>query len=881
MNLRQASLEMPTTSLTATSLTVGSVTRLDTSPSILQRSITSVTEESRIAKRAKLSIPPEKTTIASQIQSSVYTTIEQLIADVDTAVSEFCSEVNVRNDINKSSRNAIYSYEDRAQVFKALALKKELGSIVLREMIQRPHILNTEALDSHSYLGGHEIKGLGLSTGSDGMSRTVLTMYGSAPGPKHLFSSLQVTTRIDANSIDVQGKGQPFANIADELDSTTMPAPLMESTLPPGISVTKVVPVHSGESMPDKQHMPTIGDVFAPPLTQVPLNPPRQSRHTATRSSSVNWFNPSETVPPIRTNRREYYISQPLSTGQWLTYNIAPSPTQLSSPEAKRKQRDRALSFGESRTTISQEDVVAHQQAKEDAAFRSAYSTFGPDRDNAAALVPENVKNRLWWKRFGETKYHDLLSSAPSIDLEEDVVEVDDLLQDSGLGEDDTFREAVESWVPEEVPSDFREVADVKDEAQETSKDVDEILRDISGLLETLNSYQRVRNLSLATNSRTTAGQNPQLTAMSGSPTSPSSPEFDIYSILKSQLTLMIASLPPYAVAKLDGEKLEALNVGSRIQVDGKQYKGTIEEDEFTARTKQVALNAATGSTARGGATNPSVSARGAHYQPPAIPIVQTPRSNYAAQPSAPRPPSSALYAAQQQYSGRPATSSNYYSSTGYRPSYPPQRPSTSTSERYTYAASQHPIQQSGQTHQGQYVNGYRSYPASNSQSFSQYTSPIASTQGSQYQRPSQPGYQQRAQNTQHSYASETTARSASPQNAGISYTPQHQPRYPYHTQGSTPSQSRPQPSHQASQYAVQTPSSTQVNGAGSQHTFLTANEQALLMNRQKAQLAEQVQTSSVRQGSGTPQPANGLFGGQSSGASVPQANGVMVGQGQ
>lgn len=60
----------------------------------------------------------------------------------------------------------------------------------------------------------------------------------------------------------------------------------------------------------------------------------------------------------------------------------------------------------------------------------------------------------------------------------------------------------------------------------------------------------------------------------------------------------------------------------------------------------------------------------------------------------------------------------------------------------------------------------------------------------------------------------------------------------------------------------------------------MTAEEQSALMNRQKAQLAEQ-QSSAVRQGSGTPQPANGHYSGPQNGTPAVQSNGVAVGQGQ
>ena len=858
----------------------------DLIPSILDYPISSNTEQDHTAKRAKLTEPTAKTSVASKIRSHIYSAIEELVADVDKAVSNIMYDLSDQSDGNDGQASSPYARQTHPKVIQAKALQKELDNILLREMVQRPKFLPTNTKDSshvhdEDAAGERRSKKSGMLIGENSVGRTVLTLFGGAPQPKQLFSSLQQPIAVDSEPPEEMG----IANILSDDKSSLVHVPLREVALPNGISTTMVVPVHCTSSREGKNAAPTIGELFAPPPALAPLNPPRQSRHTATRSSSVNWFNASEAPPPGKSHRKESYTSQPLTTPQWLTYNVAPPPKEFSSPEAKRKQRDRALSIGETQSALSQEAIAEHQQAKEDALFRSVYSSFAPDRDNAAALVSERTKNKIWWKRVGEIKYQGL-SAFGSIEAVGS--DVHGPANDDMVDEDVSFKEAVDSWRPEDLPTEMKEPMNRSTEMPETSKELDEILQGISELLETLNSHQRVRNLSLSSNTRAITGQNSQLNATSGSPTGPSDAEYDTYEILKSQLAIMVQMLPPYALAKLDGEKLGILNVNTKIQIEGKNYKGAMEDDDITAKAR---LSANTGYPARSLNTNASLPARSSGYHQTTTPVPAS-RSSYAPQPTIPRPATgSAAYLPNQQYSSRPPSSNHYFSGNS-RSSFPPQRPAASTSERYSYSASQNYTPQPPQSSHSQYANGNRQYPTSNGSSYSQqYSTPqhggsSVPVQGSQ-QRPSQPGYQQRAMNSQgYGYTPAGPGRSASPPKAASTYTPPHQQTSTYSTHGSTPSQQRPQLYHQhSSQYSSQTSTPTATNGTNpigpdTQRTYMTANEQAVLMNRQKVQLAEQ-QTSSVGQVSGTPQPANGLYSSQPNGTASVQPNGVTAGQGQ
>lgn len=850
--------------------------------------------ETHHAKRTKLSEPAEEPSIASRVKSRTYNNVEEAAADIDTVISTIVDEFRQMAAAANEQRLSTHTVEFGAEIAKALAFKKGFDNLILRERIQRPRSLTAKRdgeKPSQKSFVADSTKRPALENNDRINDRTgaraVLTLYGGvAPQPRQLFSSLQQPVGIDKKPENLQRDDVPIANASDYPQSTPLSVPSGDLTrehgLPNGISITKVVPVHSANSSDGiKKKIPTLGELFPPPATLPPHNPPKQSRNTATRSSSVNWYNASESVSTSRPHRRDSYGFQPLSTGQWLTYNMAPFSTQLSSPEAKRKQRDRALSFGEPQSTVSQETIVAHRQVKEDALFRSVYSSFAPDRDNTGALIPDHTKNRLWWKRIGETRYRNALeSSYPPLD-EEEVMEVNGAgMQDSAM--EDEFKVAVENWVPEGLPSELKETKDVVPKTPETSKEVDEILEGISDLLETLNSYQRIRNISLASNSRTMA--NPPLVSMPGSPTSPSAAEFDVFAMLQSQLALMVSTLPPFALAKLDGDKLGVLKINKKIQIQDKLYTGTLEGDEATAKAKQAPATPAASYPPRTVNPNLSLPARSSTYlHATATPTQPVQRPNYATQP---RPLGTATtYLPNQQYSSRPASANHYFTGTS-QSSYPSQRPISTTSERYSYSASQQYGQRPSQTSHSQQSNGYRSYSAQNGPSYSQqYSTPqhgalSASTQtpGSHTQRPSQPGYQQRALNAH-------SAKDASPPKAAnAAFTPPVQ-RPPYSGQGSIPPPPRPPIYQQHSvQYGSQTSVPRQVNGSGtvptsSQHTYMTAEEQSALMNRQKAQLAEQ-HHSAARQGSGTPAPAHRNYSEQPNGTPVVQQNGVAAGQG-
>ncbi|KAI4279625.1 MAG: hypothetical protein L6R38_004981 [Xanthoria sp. 2 TBL-2021] len=830
--------------------------RHDVTPSILHHPIPSPSTDAPATKRVKLSTAIEERTISRRVEANAYNCVNDFSKDLDAVVASVIEKLEstaLNGEFNDSHK---IRHERHPDVVRAIAFKRKFNNIILRELIQRPHLMSLVGSENNQSPAEEAISGKeelppGIAYAEDETNYSnVLTLFGGSGSgsgqPKQLFSSLK-DTQVGPN----HGVKDPKTTYS-------------EAGLPNGITFTKIVPVHS-QGDEGKKEVPTIGKLFAPPPNIQPLNPPRQSRHTATRSSSVNWYNPAEITTPSRPNRRDSYGTQPLTTGQWLTYNVIPSTKDLASPETKRKQRDRALSFGEPQTELSEKTLTLHRQAKDDALFRSVYSGFAPDQDNAGALVPQQSKNRIWWKRVGEQRFHNSklgFQQAPSYASVDPPSTEDNetLVDEQGI----SLEEAVRTWEPDTAPADF--TAGQREEGDDANaKGMEEMLNDISELLETLNSYQDVRNLSLANNVRTTTGQNAQLSAMTGTPASPSPEEMEIYTMLKSQLSIMISSLPPYALSKLDGRKLGKLNINTKIQVDTKSFQGSLEEDEISTRGRQPSAtnfpsrtpSAAGGLAPRNNypmaSSTPAALSHRASHLPPTVPARATAPSSYLSN---------------QQYSTRPPSANQYFANNA-RPSYTGQRPITSsTPDRYPYTGSQQYSQSAGRQ---PYANGYNQYSNANGTPYGQgYAhSPQVSTGN----RTSQPPYPPSSRPTQsYGYTATPTPAggSTSPSKAAAQYASQG-----YAGPSSTPSQARAPAYHQhSSQYnhagaASPLVNGTSMGGASSPQAQQSSADQAAEMQRQKAQSQE-----TQGRGSSTPQTAHATPTESNNGTSKVQANG-------
>lgn len=741
-------------------------------------------------------------------------------------------------DNTSITRFAPPSLEDTKLMTGALAFKKIFSRLRVRES-QRPSarkdgrqkdVTETEPKTEQPEDDEEILK---LEDIEDG--RAVLTLFGNAQGPKQLFSSLQQSKRIPPTLYD-----QASGIVGSAVEITV---PFQEAQLPNVISTTRILSIPAEDTAGKRRKIRTLGDVFAPPASVPQLTPPKPSKQLTTRGSTVNWVTHDSLTRSSRKGTT--FATQPLSAGHWLGYNGVDASLEPSSPVAKRRQRDRALSTGEAHQPPSESALAAARQAKESALFRSVFSSFAPSRDNSVAVVPDETKSRMWWHKVGEIRYESSMAIDPALLF----ADVDNLRITNGqVDEDEALKDAVDHFDPEQHSFEDPTLLDVEED--QTSK---KLIDEVSELLETLCSYQRIRNASLAASSRTPSLQNAQAS-------DPSPAEFDTYYLLKSQLTLLVSTLPPHAVAKLNGKQLDDLNISRTMLVEHKDYRGALEEDQVARIARQTALTTAAGPppVARmNSGPPPQYGMTSSQYSRPSTQSTPSsrPAQSYYPQQQAPnRSPSTHYPRSSTTGSGTYGTPNSGYNAPGARQSY--------TNQSYTQQTPR-PSSQMG-------TQQYYQRPSSSSYSNHQY---YQGTPQSQQPRPfsqSTNTYQPRAPNPPSMFnfnsnsASSPMPRTASPHKPTGG--PSSQPNYAQ--QARPPSYGTPttngqrdignaaggshfqQPAQQ--QQGTTTPSASapalvkaDALGPSGFHTSMSEEQQLMILDRQRAQLAGQ-QTAKV-----------------------------------
>lgn len=748
--------------------------------------------------------------------SQVYESLDGVLEDLDAAILDMEEKMQLPNS---AARN---HYMPVGSAHSELGLKVSAFQKKAHELVRRHKISMEQEQKKDSDLNGSNGKGDKRTQVSmaSGDNKRVLTLYGNAPGPKQLFSSFQLPT-------SVEGEVKQITPL------------IREGGLPTGITTTQIVPMPSSNLVETKKA--TLGDVFPSPANILPLQPPKRSPNSTTKDTVVGWYQPSSVDP--RQKSASYSMAN-VSCGQWLDYSNASSPKS-----SRKRHRDRALSLGGSKLVAPETDSAEAEAAKREALFRSAYSSFAPTKDNTAAIMPTGMLERLWWQQSGERAYkravENVTELTASMKTDPEAMNIVD-----GDEEIKKFEEAVEGWEKDVVDPSLVELAPA-DEKSIQEKDVEEVLEGISELLETLNSYQRIRHMSLNPTIRAGGGLlSAPDTSTLGSPSKPSDAEQATYEMLKAQLSLMIATLPPYAVAKLDADRLSELRVSTKIEVQVDDFRGVMEEDETAAKARALATASA---------------ANVARVQQPII-HRSTPAAaqGYGNQFSAPRP----VPAASHQYYGgaqtpsrapppnmqrTPATAPVPYQPrpAAAAPFRPPQQGYNTPNYGHT---APRPVQQytsSSQPQQYMQTPAAQSYLRAPSHSYqgAPQTAPQNAMNGRGYPQLAYPHQTQTTQNAPDYRYNATSAmanRQNSPQMPMYSQASPVQTRQAY----STPTPAVPQGSRQYVQNPMMTGGSPQVAQPSSYNssqstgysTFMTQEQQAGLMERQRAQLAQQQQ---------------------------------------
>ncbi|KAL0939484.1 uncharacterized protein CTRU02_206094 [Colletotrichum truncatum] len=500
----------------------------DANPSILKRPLPDFDAEQPDAKRQKSA--DKLVSIADKVTHDSYAHLEELASDLVDAVRDQLRELQSSDsgeDKEKADGNALV----QTKKFREKAMD------LLRREIAYPR----------SAANMPEIK----PDVDAASSEAVLTVFGLAPHGKQLFSSLPKKT--------------PGKEV-----SKAKPSPF---NLPPTVSTTYIVPSRSNE------RSATLGELFSSSRPLPPLQPPKQPKQMV-KGNALGFYHPEPAGKSKYFN--DSYSSKKVAVGYYLDYtNATPSSKN------KTKQRERAQSLAGRRPSTVELEVNEMESL-----FRSAFSSFAPCRDDSASVIPSSHAGRLHWRLTGQRNFNKLIESElREFELEDSVDQA--VEQASEKEVDEQFvNEAIEKWdewLVDPALQDMNEIVAKPKEKEAADKEVDDLLDDVTDMIETLLSYQRIRNLTLPSSQNRYAGDPVNGDMLShGAISVPTEEETTTYEALKAQLSLIINSLPPYAVAKLNGDQLEQLLISTKLEVRTDQYKGVMEDDAATqARLRQ------------------------------------------------------------------------------------------------------------------------------------------------------------------------------------------------------------------------------------------------------------------------------------------------------
>ncbi|MBA7490590.1 hypothetical protein ES702_01128 [subsurface metagenome] len=341
----------------------------------------------------------------------------------------------------------------------------------------------------------------------------------SSPTTVKMPSSTHAGQVITLRSNDAGLVKQLFTGLRKVLDSKVKLEEIDIRKLPSGFEIVDAAVPDTLQSNDTDSRI--FGDVYRPARNLRPLDPPKSSR--GSKENVLNFIKPFENYGS--TNKDDYRLVS-LSAGNWLEYAV---PDQ-----------ELAKFPSQGQTAVKKDPISL---------FKATFSSFAPVQDSSSAVVSNSDRSRQWFRKYGDQVMRNGFGTPPS-----------DEWENSTYPEiDDDYQQLIDTFIPtpEEEPKTIPAVEEDDDK---------DVLEEISDLLQTLSSYQHLRDLD---RNRVFAAN-----------IKPAGPEIDIYNLLRQQLELLVSALPPFAVAKLNGDQLEALNISTNIVVTTPDVAGTGQPDE-------------------------------------------------------------------------------------------------------------------------------------------------------------------------------------------------------------------------------------------------------------------------------------------------------------
>ncbi|KAI1768434.1 hypothetical protein GGR53DRAFT_409745 [Hypoxylon sp. FL1150] len=718
--------------------------RFDPTPSVLKRPLPDIEDSSDEpqTKRKKIDDGLSRPSIADKVAREEYEDVHSIIVDLKTSISDHLRELqDVRPEQNTKAN-------DEA-IAKIIDFKRHAHGLFKREIDYPTSASVSEVLQDLEQISDLQ---------SNASGNIVLTVHGEAMRGRQLYSSLQQV------GPDIEG-----GNAAIQ--------PLRENGLPSGIKTARAIPYCFPSAVEKDKKAKTLGELFPAPRNLPSLQPPKAPK-SSTKGVQVGWHRPELTEKS--KYRAGSYFSQAISTGRWLDYSNAAPPSQIMT-----KQRERALSLAGNKPSSTDLEM-----SEMESLFRGAFSSFAPSKDDSAAMISSGlISQTMWWQKVGKRNFDRLVETEVSDDAPEDAEKGDNAVVEEI--DEDLIKEALEDWDETMVDPSLEQVCCPK--KSDEDKDVDDLLQDVSDMVQTLVSYQKNRNLTLPTaSSQSRYAADPAHSDMltNGTPVQPGEEEMATYDTLKAQLSLVIQMLPPYAVARLNSDKLDELNISTKIEVRTDEYQGLMEEDEAAARARAAQAPTATSRpTTHRSSSSSSNLQYNQHYSTNRAPMpnpqyynTQTPIRP--PQPTVQRPPQTMPAA----YPPRPPSNTGYrapYPNAGYSQQYKPPQPYTQPAPYGGTPAQSRPPYQAAPNYPNQSTPRFSSYTP-NSQPQPQPTFHHHQPYQTQHQHPpaatSHPPYNQYSNG-----AGAAPQRTASPHVPHPQ--PQHQPipHHPGYNQGATP----------------------------------------------------------------------------------------------
>ncbi|SPO04468.1 uncharacterized protein DNG_07153 [Cephalotrichum gorgonifer] len=400
--------------------------------------------------------------------------------------------------------------------------------------------------------------------------------YPQAPYPTSHRTSQSTTLTVTPN---VQNARQLYSSLPSNAAAARL-AVSSAKQLPPGVSATTLT--CRSEAVEEK----TLGDVLPAPRNRTPLLPSPATTKAAqpkpiSKENVIGFYHPELSDSSMR--RPNGYSSSRLAVGHYLDYTRATPQSPV-----KAKQRERAQSLAGLKPSTSELEVVEMESL-----FRTAFSSFAPCKDDSGAVVPSTVAGRMWWQKKGQHDFQSQIRAEYGPEQSADEEQRNNVKEDEDAEpeeiDDGIIENIITSFDPAIVFPSLRRSAE-GDVASE--EDIDALLLEVDDLILTLASSQHLRNRtkSVTSANRLAVGE-PDMLTNSQLP-EPSETEVETYETLKALLVTILQRLPPYAIAKLNGDQLDELLVSTRLPVKLNEYKGSMGEDEaaINERARQKML---------------------------------------------------------------------------------------------------------------------------------------------------------------------------------------------------------------------------------------------------------------------------------------------------